>query len=410
MKQRYQAFSYIIIAFVLQQIKTTYATDNGNGNNNVNYGTDPLLQLEVDNNGNTLNNNNNNKNKNGNKNKIDDNSSATKLLKKNYYDNIELIPQVISTQPRVTYYENFLTDDECEYFKNKAPELEDWDDTRSYTSVYFKDSAFYNNEMVNKIEWRIAGITGIMPHYDQEALCIHKIKPEPDINKKRLDNIHHDKANKPWTTVTVLMYLADTELGGETIFPCNLNQSTSNLCRRSFNGRARWHNGKRTVVEGVIHYTGENNNGKKSKVEKEMKKLRDITSDLCAETYTSLKDNNNDDMNTEQLAESVSQNVEYLSSVTKHGQGALKVKPKKGSAIMFWHDNVGFSGLGVGDPLAWHTGCHPYTGTKWTMQKFSEVPMSTRREIHAKEQQTLQQSRQKQQRRKKKRKHRNKKH
>ena len=115
-------------------------------------------------------------------------------------------------------------------------------------------------------------------------------------------------------------------------------------------------------------------------------------------------------MNTEQLAESVSQNVEYLSSVTKHGQGALKVKPKKGSAIMFWHDNVGFSGLGVGDPLAWHTGCHPYTGTKWTMQKFSEVPMSTRREIHAKEQQTLQQSRQKQQRRKKKRKHRNKKH
>ena len=121
MRQRYQAFSYIIIAFALQQIKTTYATDNGNGNNNVN----PLLQLEVDNNGNTLNNNNNNKNKNGNKNKIDDNSSATKFLKKNYYDNIELIPQVISTQPRVTYYENFLTDDECEYFKNKAPELED---------------------------------------------------------------------------------------------------------------------------------------------------------------------------------------------------------------------------------------------------------------------------------------------
>ena len=118
MKQRYQAFSYIIIAFALQRIKTTYATDNGNGNNNVNYGTDPLLQLEVDNKGNTLNNNNNNNNnKNGNKNKIDDNSSATKLLKKNYYDNIELIPQVISTQPRVTYYENFLTDDECEYFK-----------------------------------------------------------------------------------------------------------------------------------------------------------------------------------------------------------------------------------------------------------------------------------------------------
>ena len=47
MKQRYQAFSYIIIAFALQQIKTTYATDNGNGKNNVNYGTDPLLQLEI---------------------------------------------------------------------------------------------------------------------------------------------------------------------------------------------------------------------------------------------------------------------------------------------------------------------------------------------------------------------------
>ena len=43
------------------------------------------------------------------------------------------------------------------------------------------------------------------------------------------------------------------------------------------------------------------------------------------------------------------------------------VEPKEGDAIFFWHDHVGESGSGVGDPMAWHTGCRK--GTKLDITK-----------------------------------------
>ena len=269
----------------------------------------------------------------------------TRVVKKNYFENITLVPHIVSTTPRVIYYENFLTGDECAYLKRVAPTLSGWDDSLAFNSVYFPDSAFFTDEIVNRLEWRIASVTGIMPHRNQESLCIHKITAEPNL-KTRVADIHHDKANKPWTTVTVLMYLEDTELGGETVFPCNLNKSTSALCQKSFAGKARWHNGKRTVVEGVIHYAGANNNDKKSAVDEEMGKLREATSEFCARSFAQ------DDSSTGEVSDSV-----YIKGVKKEGRGALKVKPKKGSAIVFWHDYPGSSGYSAGDSLAWHTGC-----------------------------------------------------
>ena len=69
--------------------------------------------------------------------------------------------------------------------------------------------------------------------------------------------------------------------------------------------------------------------------------------------------------------------------------GALRVRPRKGSAIVFWHDRQGKGARGDpdGDPRAWHTGCpvlRAADGTnepeavKWTMQKFKETPMRDR--------------------------------
>ena len=49
--------------------------------------------------------------------------------------------------------------------------------------------------MGNQVEWRIAGITGIIPHPRQEPLCIHRIVARPN-KTHRVENIHHDKANK----------------------------------------------------------------------------------------------------------------------------------------------------------------------------------------------------------------------
>ena len=74
----------------------------------------------------------------------------TRVVKKNYFENITLVPHILSTTPRVIYYENFLTGDECAYLKRVAPTLSGWDDSQAiFSSVYFPDSAFFTDE-INK--------------------------------------------------------------------------------------------------------------------------------------------------------------------------------------------------------------------------------------------------------------------
>ncbi len=81
--------------------------------------------------------------------------------------------------------------------------------------------------------------------------------------------------------------------------------------------------------------------------------------------------------------------------------GGVKVVPRKGTAILFHHDQLNglvISGLHArclqsglahlfaiflnriyqGDPFAWHTGCKVRGGVKWTLQKFKETPMDMR--------------------------------
>ena len=70
------------------------------------YADTIITQLEVDANGQNimLNNNNNNNNndiKNNNENAKDE-GNDTRVLKQKYYDDIQLVPQIISTNPRVT--------------------------------------------------------------------------------------------------------------------------------------------------------------------------------------------------------------------------------------------------------------------------------------------------------------------
>jgi len=52
---------------------------------------------------------------------------------------------------------------------------------------------------------------------------------------------------------------------------------------------------------------------------------------------------------------------------------ALRIKPKKGSAIMFPSRHPD----GHPDPVTWHGACRVKTGEKWTLQKFKEFPRKT---------------------------------
>ena len=108
-------------------------------------------------------------------------------------------------------------------------------------------------------------LTGIQPHPLQEELCIHRITAKED-DEMRIDEIHHDKNNKPYTTVTLLAYLETVEKGGETIFPCakrilegsevEENKEMRRACRKLYDYGVRWTNGERTLLHGQQHWAG----------------------------------------------------------------------------------------------------------------------------------------------------------
>jgi hypothetical protein len=54
---------------------------------------------------------------------------------------------------------------------------------------------------------------------------------------------------------------------------------------------------------------------------------------------------------------------------------AAITKARKGAAAVFFHDQLD----GNPDTLAWHAGCVPLSGDKWTMQKFKELPTKFRK-------------------------------
>ena len=140
---------------------------------------------------------------------------------------------------------------------------------------------------------------------------MHRIVATPE-SEERVGNLHHDKANKPWTTTTVLVYLEDVEDGGETIFPCSSSREMRDACVRAYSQGARWYNGERTVLEGEIHWSGEDNNGQVSFVDDTLSFMRNQTSLLCSQR-------NDPD----------------------YGNKVLSIHPRRGMAAVFRHDLPG---------------------------------------------------------------------
>eukprot|EP00949_MAST-11_sp_MAST-11-sp1_P003685 g3685.t1 len=237
---------------------------------------------------------------------------------------------LLSKSPRITLHRNFLSDEECDRLKEIGPTLSRrWDNAATFNSAYWSGGSHWRNAFIRGIEARIANLTGIQPHPLQEELCIHRITAKED-DEMRIDEIHHDKNNKPYTTVTLLAYLETVEKGGETIFPCakrilqgsevEENKEMRRACRKLYDYGVRWTNGERTLLHGQQHWAGRQHDKKQHpEIEKELQYVLQTTSEMCAET----------------------------SSV-----GGVKVTPRKGDAIVFNHDDSFFKG----DAYAFHTG------------------------------------------------------
>ena len=227
-------------------------------------------------------------------------------------------------------------------------------------------------------EERIGAITGEPPHPDEEPINIHHnkrvdltntyksiISPDEDFKRKQeclssssaknyhnnatkcnlmVHSVHHDKVQKEFSSVTVIVYLNDVTEGGGTVWPClsqfsSSQQQTSSACESAFAAGARWFDGDNAVVKGIY---------KKHRVAEQLHlTLQSILLSAhigCTpEQYTSLP-----------------------SWVERR---AVRTVAKKGSAVVFRHNRQDLSG----EPLTWHAGCQPLSGDKWTMQKFKEL-------------------------------------
>ena len=167
--------------------------------------------------------------------------------------------------PRVYLYPNFLDDEEVAHLIDYARGSKVFKEADRkaaaaraagepppgplLTSVYFDWNAIYADPIVNRVEQRIAVVTGMPPHKHEEPINVHRIRTvatttpggggddgaaaatAPDhwpqnrtscLGKdcpRKVTSIHHDKVQKEHSSATVLVYLNDVDEGGATRFP-----------------------------------------------------------------------------------------------------------------------------------------------------------------------------------------------
>ena len=168
-----------------------------------------------------------------------------------------------------------------------------------------------------------------------------------------ISGVHHDKVQKKYTTVTVIAYLNDISGGGGgTVFPCVTKYSgssktpTSKICTDVYKLNGRWFDGQKAVIEGA--YAKQPISGK----------FRTDFEDLLLASHFGC--------------------LEQMEQPSGIYQPALKTVAKKGSAVVFFSDNIDQSA----DDQAWHGGCLQHSGDKWTLQKFKELPIGMYRKSY----------------------------
>ncbi|XP_077221438.1 putative prolyl 4-hydroxylase 3 [Tasmannia lanceolata] len=145
--------------------------------------------------------------------------------------------EIISWDPRVFVYHNFLSKDECNYLIELAkPHMEkstvvDSATGRSKDSRVRTSSGMFLNrgrdKIIRDIEKRISDFTFIPVEHGEGLQILHyevgqKYEPHFDYF-----NDEFNTKNGGQRIATVLMYLSDVEEGGETVFPSTKVNSSS---------------------------------------------------------------------------------------------------------------------------------------------------------------------------------------
>lgn len=137
--------------------------------------------------------------------------------------------EVLDFDARIYLWRSFLTEEECEYLKAKAVKRltrsgvvdsssggSKVDDVRTSEGMFFSRA---EDSVIQGIEKRLADWTLLPAHYG-EGLQVLRYQPKQKYDA-HWDYFFHKEgtSNGGNRYATVLMYLADTEEGGETVFP-----------------------------------------------------------------------------------------------------------------------------------------------------------------------------------------------
>ena len=303
------------------------------------------------------------------------------------------VAEFISVVPRIALYRSFLSPSECDGLVALATNHSAFSpNTHGLSSVYLP---IYPKlpPFAQAIERRIGAVTGYPPHPDEEPLNIHRIAAVAAAPLGRtagaraedhgraciaaaaaadgataetcglsVTSVHHDKVQKEYSSVTVLAYLADVDVGGGTVWPCLMRYDNTSgtapapashhaqpaaACDAAFAMRGRWFDG----TEAVAYQRFQKHRAAPAL----HAALQDV---LLASHYGCLFDGS----------------PEAPPQPAWIATGALRTTARKGDAIVFFHDHMDLTG----DAQAWHAGCVPRSGDKWTMQKFKELPVKYR--------------------------------
>ena len=282
--------------------------------------------------------------------------------------------------PRIALYRKFLTDTECDGLIALALNYSTFSPKNGLSSLYLP---IYPQlpPFVQAIERRIGAVTGYPPHPGEEPLNIHRIDAmavaavgDADHGRACVEvdgatadscglsvtSVHHDKVQKEYSHATVLAYLVDIDDGGGTVWPCPMRYDNASgtaptsyyaqpaaACETAFALRGRWFDGAEAVAYQRFQ--------KHRAAPPLHAALQEV---LLASHYGCLFDGS-------------SQAPPQPAWIATP---ALRTAARKGDAVVFFHDHMDLTG----DAQAFHAGCIPRSGDKWTMQKFKELPQKYR--------------------------------
>ena len=272
--------------------------------------------------------------------------------------------EVLSCVPRVLLFPHFASDAECAALAALAAGRPDaWCDggdgaPREYSFCFLRPLERYFNDVVRRVEARVAAATGVAPHAGEDPLKLSRHLPAGAAHAPLL-NLHHDaNGARPRRVATLILYLSDVR-GGGTFFPCATRAPAgAPSCDDSAEAVREGQPGALCEALRKLHASGVcmlPAAPDAAGTEAEQAALAGASA-LCARL----------------AAEQDASGEPWVAGA----DGGLLVAPRRGAALLFWSVQPPLGAVLAGE--AWHGAAAVLVGEKLAAQKFKEAPPDER--------------------------------